>query len=150
MSPPQGQQPVIIVKKKGHGKHAHHGGAWKVAYADFVTAMMAFFLVMWLINTSPQVRSPMASYFRDPGVFDHTSGGGAAPGASMGSMAGNATTPPVAAAKAALEDAAESIRRQLESLPDFSEIKSRVDMQLTNEGLRVEMLDEGDQSFFDV
>ena len=46
-------QPVIIVKKTGHAHGGHHGGAWKVAYADFVTAMMAFFLVMWLINTSP-------------------------------------------------------------------------------------------------
>src|SRR5512142_1570821 len=107
-------QTIVIVKKARHAKHGHHGGAWKVAYADFVTAMMAFFLVMWLINTSPQVRSPLASYFRDPGVFEHTSGGGAAPGASMGALAGNADTPPVAAAKAALEDAAENIRRELE------------------------------------
>jgi chemotaxis protein MotB len=145
------QQPVIIIKKNRHGKHGHHGGAWKVAYADFVTAMMAFFLVMWLINTSPQVRSPMASYFRDPGIFDHTSGGGAAPGASMGAQAGNADQPPVAAAKAALEDAAETIRRQLESLPDFSDIKTRVEMQMTSEGLRIEMLDDNSQdAFFEV
>jgi chemotaxis protein MotB len=143
-------QPVIIIKKARHGKHAHHGGAWKVAYADFVTAMMAFFLVMWLINTSPQVRSPMASYFRDPGVFDHTSGGGAAPGASMGSMAGNATTPPVAAAKAALEETAETIRRQLESLPDFPQIKGRVEMQVTAEGLRIELIDQVEHASFDV
>ena len=57
-------------------KHGHHGGAWKVAYADFVTAMMAFFLVMWIVNTSPQVKTGVASYFRDPGVFQSTSGGG--------------------------------------------------------------------------
>jgi chemotaxis protein MotB len=146
----QKNQPVIIIKKARHAKHGHHGGAWKVAYADFVTAMMAFFLVMWLINTSPQVRSPMASYFRDPGVFDHTSGGGAAPGASMGAMAGNATTPPVAAAKAALEDTAESIKRELESMQDFPKIKGQVEMQVTNEGLRIEMVDKADSSFFDV
>jgi chemotaxis protein MotB len=144
-------QPVIIIKKNRHQKHAHHGGAWKVAYADFVTAMMAFFLVMWLINTSPQVRSPMASYFRDPGIFDHTSGGGAAPGASMGAQAGNADQPPVAAAKAALEETAETIRRQLESLPDFADIKARVEMQMTTEGLRIEMLDDNTQdAFFEV
>src|SRR6187402_1856762 len=113
---------VIIVKRARHAKHAHHGSAWKVAYADFVTAMMAFFLVMWLINTSPQVRSPLASYFRDPGVFEHTSGGGAAPGASMGAMAGNAETPPVAATKPALEEAADRIRQQLEALTDFPNI----------------------------
>jgi chemotaxis protein MotB len=143
-------QPIIIVKKARHAKHGHHGGAWKVAYADFVTAMMAFFLVMWLINTSPQVRSPLASYFRDPGIFEHTSGGGAAPGASMGAMAGNADTPPVAASKVALEETAETIKRELENLPDFPAIKARVEMQITAEGLRIEMLDEADESFFDV
>src|SRR5262245_227705 len=131
-------QPIIIIKKNRHQKHGHHGGAWKVAYADFVTAMMAFFLVMWLINTSPQVRSPMASYCREPGIFDHTSGGGAAPGASMGAMSGNSDQPPVAAGKAALEETAESIRRELESLPNFSDIRARVEMEVTSDGLRIE------------
>jgi chemotaxis protein MotB len=143
-------QPIIIVRKARHAKHGHHGGAWKVAYADFVTAMMAFFLVMWLINTSPQVRSPLASYFRDPGIFEHTSGGGAAPGASMGALAGNADTPPVTATKAALEATAETIREQLQELPDFSNIQARVEMEVTHEGLRIEMLDDSVESFFDV
>jgi chemotaxis protein MotB len=141
---------IVIVKRARHGKHGHHGSAWKVAYADFVTAMMAFFMVMWLINTSPQVRSPLASYFRDPGVFEHTSGGGAAPGASMGAMAGNSDTPPVAATKASLDDTAESIKRELESLPEFPDIKARVEIQVTAEGLRIELLDMGEQAFFDV
>src|SRR4029078_13247800 len=141
-------QPIIIVKKARHAKHGHHGSAWKVAYADFVTAMMAFFMVMWLINTSPQVRSPRASYFRDPGVFEHTSGGGAAAGASMGAMAGNADTPPVGATKPAVEDTAENIRRELESLPEFPAIKARIEMAVTAEGLRIEMLDVGEESFF--
>src|SRR5437762_3814868 len=61
-------QPIIIVKKKsGHG--GHHGGAWKVAYADFVTAMMAFFLVMWLVTQSKDTKAAVAGYFRDPGAF---------------------------------------------------------------------------------
>ena len=56
---------IIIIKKKKHGGHGgHHGGAWKVAYADFVTAMMAFFLLMWLINTtSPEQKRGIADYF---------------------------------------------------------------------------------------
>ena len=56
-------QPIVIVKKKGEGHHGHHGGAWKVAYADFVTAMMAFFLVMWLVGQSraSRLRSPATS-----------------------------------------------------------------------------------------
>ena len=146
----QKAQPIVIVKKARHVKHAHHGGAWKVAYADFVTAMMAFFLVMWLINTSPQVRANLASYFRDPGLFERTSGGGAMPGASLGTLAGNTQAPPVSAAKAALDETAEQIREALEALPAFRTVKDRVQIQVTLEGLRIEMLDTGDQSFFEI
>jgi chemotaxis protein MotB len=65
MSDPHGEhQSIIIVKRKKHGDHGHHGGAWKIAYADFVTAMMAFFLVMWLINAANEkTRAQVASYF---------------------------------------------------------------------------------------
>ncbi len=62
------QEPVIVVKKKGkHG--AHHGGSWKVAYADFTTSMMAFFLVMWLVTQSPVVKENVAGYFQDPAGY---------------------------------------------------------------------------------
>src|SRR5262245_65017760 len=57
--------PVIIVVKKAHG-HAHHGGAWKVAFADFMTAMFALFLVLWLVNQSSDVKAAIAGYFQDP------------------------------------------------------------------------------------
>ncbi len=57
---------VIIKKKKGHGDHGHHGGSWKVAYADFVTAMMAFFMVMWIMGLSEETRAQIAGYFKDP------------------------------------------------------------------------------------
>lgn len=57
--------PIIIKKKKGHG-HGHHGGAWKVAYADFVTAMMAFFMVMWIMGMSDEARAQIQGYFNDP------------------------------------------------------------------------------------
>lgn len=60
------KRPIIIVKKKGHGGHGHHGGAWKVAFADFVTAMMALFMVLWLVAQSPQTKSAVGAYFRDP------------------------------------------------------------------------------------
>src|SRR4051812_33632296 len=73
-------QPVIIIKKKvAHA--AHHGGAWKVAYADFVTAMMAFFLVMWLVGQSKSVKQGIGGYFRDPAVFESQGGRGVLPGA---------------------------------------------------------------------
>src|ERR1039458_7212913 len=57
--------PIIVIKKKG-GHAGHHGGAWKVAYADFVTAMMALFIVLWLLNTNKPVQEAVAGYFRDP------------------------------------------------------------------------------------
>ncbi|MBL7975181.1 MAG: OmpA family protein [Candidatus Kapabacteria bacterium] len=68
------EQPIIIKKKKKGGHGGHHGGAWKVAYADFVTAMMAFFLVMWILGLSPDSKQKIASFFRDPGVFSFTTG----------------------------------------------------------------------------
>src|SRR5579862_1773382 len=61
--------PIIIKKVKGHG-HAHHGGSWKVAYADFVTAMMAFFMVMWIMGLSDDTRTKIQGYFNDPVAFD--------------------------------------------------------------------------------
>ncbi|MDC0358490.1 OmpA family protein [Oligoflexia bacterium] len=68
------EKPIIIVKKKG-GHGGHHGGAWKVAYADFVTAMMAFFMVMWLLNSAEvATKQNIASYFKRPGIFAEGSG----------------------------------------------------------------------------
>ncbi|NLF24120.1 MAG: OmpA family protein [Deltaproteobacteria bacterium] len=67
-------KPIIVVKKKG-GHGGHHGGAWKVAYADFITAMMAFFLVMWLLNSAETTtKSNIAKYFKKPGLFMEGSG----------------------------------------------------------------------------
>jgi chemotaxis protein MotB len=72
-----GEAPIIIKKVKKGGHDGHHGGAWKVAYADFVTAMMAFFLLMWLINTtSPEQKRGIADYFAPASVSETTSGSG--------------------------------------------------------------------------
>ena len=71
------ERPIVIKKVKKGGDHGHHGGAWKVAYADFVTAMMAFFLLMWLINTtSPEQKRGIADYFAPASVSESTSGSG--------------------------------------------------------------------------
>src|SRR3972149_246759 len=67
MSLEQPPRPRVVVKK-GHGG-GHHGGAWKVAYADFVTTMMALFIVLWIIGQSEGTREAIAKYFRDPGAF---------------------------------------------------------------------------------
>ena len=70
-------RPIIIKKKKGGGGHGHHGGAWKVAYADFVTAMMAFFMLMWLLNaTTEQQKNGIADYFTPTIPINRVSGGG--------------------------------------------------------------------------
>src|ERR1700746_1040069 len=69
MAAEQNQRPIIIVKRKKKGGEGHHGGAWKVAYADFVTAMMAFFLVMWLVTAvSKDQRAAIFDYFKNPSM----------------------------------------------------------------------------------
>jgi chemotaxis protein MotB len=79
-------RPILIKKVKKVAGHGHHGGAWKVAYADFVTAMMAFFLLMWLINTTdPEQKRGIAEYFAPASVSATTSGsGGILGGTSLG------------------------------------------------------------------
>jgi chemotaxis protein MotB len=150
----KGDQPVIIVKKGGHGHGGHHGGAWKVAYADFVTAMMAFFLVMWIVGQSNPMKAGVAGYFRDPGVFERGTGGSAGimPGAPKG-ITSPTPTPndtDIAVAKEVLEQAAQRMREAIEQLPDFAKIKDRVDIEVTSEGLRIELIDTANDSFFQV
>src|SRR5215469_14211859 len=88
-----GDTPIIIKRIKKSGGDGHHGGAWKVAYADFVTAMMAFFLLMWLINTtSPEQKRGIADYFAPASVSQTTSGsGGILGGTSLSSTGTNAS-----------------------------------------------------------
>jgi chemotaxis protein MotB len=83
-----GNQPLIIKKIK-KGGHAHHGGAWKIAYADFVTAMMAFFLLLWLISmTTPEQKKGLADYFAPPNVSESSSGAGGVMGGQAFAEAG--------------------------------------------------------------
>src|SRR3954466_8903539 len=118
--------PVIIVRrKKGHGG-GHHGGAWKVAYADFVTAMMAFFLVMWLVTQSKDVKQAVGGYFRDPGVFDYQKSKGMLPGGTPGAEPGQAPQPVAHDAAALAQEhqllaaAADHIRQQLMKVREFA------------------------------
>src|SRR5581483_5132120 len=85
-------RPIVIKRIKKAGGGGHHGGAWKVAYADFVTAMMAFFLLMWLINTtSPQQKRGIADYFAPASVSQSTSGtGGILAGTALGDQGAKA------------------------------------------------------------
>jgi chemotaxis protein MotB len=149
MKPGGKNEPIIIFKKRGHGKHGHHGGAWKVAYADFVTAMMAFFLVMWIVAQSAATRAAVASYFRDPGVFDTTRQIGLLKGDASG-VASTETPVEVVQARAALEAAAAALREALQKTPQFEALKDNVEIELTSEGLRIELLETATDGFFQV
>jgi chemotaxis protein MotB len=131
-------RPIIIIKKKaGHG--GHHGGAWKVAYADFVTAMMALFIVLWLLNTNKPVREAVAGYFKDP----------AGTATKIGS-----TKVGVAEALAITKDDMPKLKEELEKaiskVPNFDKIKDQIEMTITPEGLRIELLETETGTFFQV
>lgn len=149
-------QPIIIVKKNRGGHGGHHGGAWKVAYADFVTAMMAFFLVMWLVGASPEVKKSVAGYFRDPGVFDFEKSTGMMAGGMTGIDEGRAPETVQQADAAALtverqrmQAAAERIRDSLADAPELEQLRDQIEFQVTSEGLRIELLEKDGSSFFD-
>jgi chemotaxis protein MotB len=147
-----GAAPVIIVKKKHRGHHGHHGGAWKVAYADFVTAMMAFFLVMWIVGQSKAVKAGVAGYFRNPSVLTGDGATGVLPGHKSGLEAQGPTPEEggnVDPDLARLKQAAEKIREALDKLPDFKEMAGQIQITATPEGLRIELIESGSSTFFD-
>jgi chemotaxis protein MotB len=182
-----GEQPIVIkrIKKGGHG--GHHGGAWKVAYADFVTAMMAFFLLMWLINTtSPEQKRGIADYFAPASVSETTSGaGGILNGTALGDDgakgAGSADIieskapesrnpsdgnkseaakteggdPTVDAMREALQKqeeasfaSAQSLRQALQDMPELAELSKNIMVDVTPEGLRIQLIDQEGRSMF--
>ena len=150
------EQPIIIKRKK-HGHGGHHGGAWKVAFADFMTAMMAFFLVMWLVGQKPEVREAVSGYFRDPGKYQQQGGAGFL----KGSKAAIPAQQPEAGLKKAeekkggggptdmerdqMKQAAQKIIAELEKQEAFRNLKDNVKIQLTSEGLRI-ILNESEHS----
>jgi chemotaxis protein MotB len=142
---------VIIIKKPKRGGHGgHHGGAWKVAYADFVTAMMAFFLVMWLVAQNDVVKASVAGYFSDPGLFDNQKSNSLIAGGDLRLDSAKRTPVDVElASRQILEQAAERLKASLNGLPEFQRLESQVEMQLTAEGLRIELLEGDRATFFD-
>jgi chemotaxis protein MotB len=137
----ESQRPVIIVKKKAaHG--GHHGGAWKVAYADFVTAMMALYIVLWLLNTSKPVREAIAGYFKDP--------------AGTGEKTGTTQSGPtqemkeIKVGKDDMPKLKEELQKSIEQLPDFDRMKNQVEIKVTSDGLRIELLETAAGTFFDL
>jgi chemotaxis protein MotB len=127
--------PIIIKKKVSHG--GHHGGAWKVAYADFVTAMMALFIVLWLLNSSEKVKKAVSGYFKDP------SGTAKLTGTNMKGSGEN-----VVISKDNMKELMEQIKKAIQQIPDFDKLKNHIDMTITNEGLRIELTESASGTFF--
>lgn len=151
------QEPVIIVKKKG-GHGGHHGGSWKVAYADFTTSMMAFFLVMWLVNQSDVVKQNVAGYFQDPVGYMKGGSSSVLPkqGSSIIEMKDkNSMTKEMTRkqlekeARKQLAKAAAEIANALKKDPNFSSLKNQIEVQMTAEGLRIQLLDSSGETFFE-
>jgi len=149
------QKPVIVIKKTG-AHSSHHGGAWKVAYADFVTAMMAFFLVMWLVNQSDAVKQAVQSYFVNPGGFLKDKGQGTLNGASspIKSKDGKSVLPSkLEQEREMLLTTGKKISDALDNVPELHGFKEFVEIEMTPEGLRIQLIDshKGDSSnFFDL
>jgi chemotaxis protein MotB len=151
------EQPVVIVRKKSRHKGGH-GGAWKVAYADFVTAMMAFFLVMWLVNQSDIVKQAVQNYFNNPAGFMKGAG-------TSGVLKGQSK--PFKGEKDNLQDSplkpkneremlleiGARVQKALEDLPELSSLMDFIEIEITREGLRIQLIDaseKGESNFFDL
>jgi len=179
------EEPIIIKKKKGHGGHGHHGGAWKVAYADFVTAMMAFFIVMWILGQNEEVKKQVEAFFKDPGAFNFITGKRASPidlnlvpekGEGKGDKKKDDfffVVPPekdtgkniinkdlkkalndsIAAAERVKKMASEFetfIKNKLQQSPELKEILSSIKIEMTKDGLRIELLEMQESVFFEL
>ncbi len=143
--------PIIIKKgrKKGEG---HHGGAWKVAYADFVTAMMALFIVLWILNQSEEIKENVSHYFNNPrGVA--LGGGPSLHGGKSNSFVEENVMYKMKMKEyetERLKSMGESIIQQLEKNASFPDILSQIDATVTDEGLRIELMETASESFFDL
>ena len=130
------KRPIIVIKKKaGHG--GHHGGAWKVAYADFVTAMMALFIVLWLLNSTPQVKKAVAGYFQDPKSSMKETGS---------ALAGDDENIPID--RKNVESLKAQIEKAIREQPNLKKLAKQIEITLTPEGLRIELIEDKNGTFF--
>lgn len=135
------EQPIIIKKVKKKGGHGHHGGAWKLAYADFVTAMMAFFLLMWLLGSvDEKVKKGISEYFQDPYRATKVDKG------LVPSL--DETNPTELDKQAEKEDTAqlENLRIKIEKMIKMNDMldkmKDQIQLTITPEGLRIQIVDD--------
>ena len=132
-------QPIIVIRKKSaHG--GHHGGAWKVAYADFVTAMMSLFIVLWLMNSSEKIKRAVAGYFNDP----------KGTATLMGTtMTGTGETVTVAAATS-MASLKERLEEGIKAKKDLEKLSKQIEITITAEGLRIELLEDKNGTFYEM
>src|SRR5664279_2053996 len=127
-APPSAQRPIYVIKRKKAGHAGHHGGAWKVAYADFVTAMMALFIVLWLMSADEKVKEAISAFFTD-----HTGTGTQVGTALAGS--GNS----ILVTKDDMSKLKEKMEQALKAMPNFRDMKEHIEMTVTADGLRIEL-----------
>jgi chemotaxis protein MotB len=132
-------QPIIVIKKKsGHG--GHHGGAWKVAYADFVTALMALFIVLWLMGSSEKVKKAVAGYFNDP------KGTASQLGTTMtgtGVVVNQSDED-----KKRLEELKDKLEQEIKAKKELEKLSKQIEMTITSEGLRIELIEDKNGTFY--
>ena len=147
----QQDQQIFPSKKKKKQHHGHHGGAWKVAYADFVTAMMALFIVLWVLGQSEQVKQAVSSYFKDPAHFKIESG------LSGGNSKKDIIKLDIESKKAQremekkqFEEMKGKIMKELKQNPTFSDVLNQIEITMIDEGLRIELLESASNVFFQI
>ena len=144
------ETPIVIIRRRRRHGGSHHGGAWKVAFADFTTSMMSLFLVLWLMTQSPEVRAAIAGYFRDPMGRDRFVGNSSKEGGGTGSdlarLQGNRQ--PMVMNRSELRDLGDRIRHDLEKSPEWARLQSQIEIELTGEGLRIQLLEDSAGTFF--
>ena len=129
-------QPIIIKRKAAH--HAHHGGAWKVAYADFVTAMMSLFIVLWLMSQSSKIKAAVAGYFNDP------RGTASLLGTTM-----NGTGVPTPVPATDLNALKARLEQEIKASKDLQKLSKQIEITITSEGLRIELLEDKNGTFYE-
>ncbi len=139
----------IIYRKKGHG-HGHHGGAWKVAFADFMTAMFAMFLVLWLVNQSSDVKAAVAGYFQDPLGRADEFGSSIVPGEGAQAQVARPLDmrDVVDLSKDRMQTMAQRLMSAVEDVPALDGLEQYVSVKLTDEGLEIQLLEDSLGVFF--
>jgi chemotaxis protein MotB len=141
----RGGKKVVIIKKKIVGGGGHHGGSWKVAYADFVTAMMAFFMVMWILGMDDKTKQAIEGYFANPVGYKKGYGAGSSP-LSTGQSPTNIQRTPLriivrSTEQRTFEELRQSIHDKLAANDSLKKLNASWDVQVTPEGLRIELVE---------